>query len=261
MQLHSTVNHLTFPNSLGDAPHADFSGVSFVEPLALVGTIAMLEGQRAAGQQVTFTAPANSNVENYLSRMHYGAALDELGIAHSLRPVRERALGSELLELQKISGEYAGEQVANLVEGKLRDSGADAQIRESLHSAICETVNNVAYHAEVDHGYVAAQSMAGRVLFAIADAGIGLKGSIAKKMVVDDDRNAIELATVANVTSTGEQGRGQGLTDVVETAIGLGGFVVIASGDAIFSYRGDTVTKRGASAPFNGTLIQVSLPV
>lgn len=261
MQFAGSVNPYTFSNNWGDGSIVDFSGATFVEPVALAGTVAVIEDARRTGQQVSFIKPQNQNIANYMSRIGFGAALDSFSVAHDLPSVNARPLDDELLELQSVSGEHGGEQVASLVATKLRDTHADPQVIESLHSAICETVGNIEFHAEVDHGFVVAQTIGRRIYFAIADSGVGLKGSLSKKMLVNDDRNAIELATVANVTATEEVGRGQGLPDVVQTALNARGTVTVATGLAIFTFSGDNVAKRTVNAPFQGTLIQVSLPV
>lgn len=261
MQFAGSVNPYSFSLNWADGSVADFSGVNFVEPVALAGSIAVIERARRDGQQVTFIKPQNINIANYLSRIGFGQALDGLGVSHDLPTVHARDLESELLELQSVTGEFGGEQVAALVANKLHEANVNPAVVESLHSAICETVGNIAFHAGVDHGFVVAQTIGKRIYFAIADSGIGLKASLMTRMPVNDDRNAIELATVANITATNEVGRGQGLPDVVQTALDAGGVINIATGLAIFTYSGDNVAKRTVNAPFQGTLIQVSLPV
>ncbi|WP_221585537.1 hypothetical protein [Microbacterium sp. G2-8] len=197
---------------------------------------------------------------NYLARIGLGAEMERMGVSHDLPSVNARDLSAQLLELQKVQGEHGGEKVAALVADKLHANGTDPAVVEALHNAICETVGNIEFHAEVDGGYAVAQTINGRIIFAIADSGIGLRESLEKRQAVNDDSNAIELATVANISATGEVGRGQGLPETVSTSIAAGGVVHIASGVAIFRYEGDTVTKRTVDQPFEGTVIQVSLP-
>jgi hypothetical protein len=146
---------------------------------------------------------------------------------------------------------------------KLDGSGTDAQVLDTLHSAICELAGNVEWHAQVENGYVAAQTVnrGTKIIFAVADAGRGLKASLESNptLAITDDANAIALAVQPNISATGERGRGQGLSDVVTSATGLGGTVHLASGKSRAVHSSGHVYTESFPGTFAGTIIQVEL--
>lgn len=265
MKIASSVTPFSLSQSLEIDPVGplvlDLSTASFVEPYGLVGVAVLAEQAVSAGREVTFVPPTNPNVRNYLSRMRLGEVLTDLGITHGLPVVNANPLQSELLELQKFSGQGGGEAVATLVFDKLEAVGADNEVRQTLFEAVCEVAGNVDYHANVPHGYVAAQTthQGGKVSFAIADSGQGLMSSLAAFHDISDDAEAIDLAVKEEVSGTGERGRGQGLPTVVSTSVGLNGNVHIASGNARNLHSRNGVNKFVTSGSFPGTAIQVEL--
>ncbi|QPZ39686.1 hypothetical protein [Paramicrobacterium chengjingii] len=265
MQIRNSVNPQSLLASLDPSSTGklviDLSDASFIEPAGLVGIAAIAERARRAARPVNVKTAKDKNVANYISRMNLGTALDGLDVSHDIGEVRARDLSSELLEVSRVSGQHAGEGVAELVYDKLRKANVDGGVCEAFHAAICEVVGNVEFHAAVENCFVAAQTTYGgnKVLFAIADSGQGLRGSLEESMPVNDDENALQLAVTANVSGTGETGRGQGLPDVIETATGLRGKVDVASGKAYSQFSHGNIQKRSQDAPFNGTLIQVEL--
>ena len=279
MQLTNNLNILTFlralPSDSEESLTIDFSGVSFTDPGSVVGVACLADRARADGRQVTFVAPRDNNVCNYLSRMHLGEALDGLGATHNLGRVRENDLRGELLELVKFSGINSGDDLATLVYDKLEGrTDVYPAVAESLQNSIAELSTNVRTHAQVTHGYAMAQTIPSRSLikFAIGDAGIGLKKSLEhnRDQPVLDDENAIGLAVQANITSTGERGRGSGLAEVVSSTVGFGGKVVLASGKAAVRHERTTPEDEDDTLAnvsytyclpnaYNGTIVQAEI--
>lgn len=257
---YSILNALE-PTASQDPLVIDLSSVTFIEPVGLVGLAAVTERARNSGRDVSVLSPTSTNVANYLSRMNFGDTLDELGASHQLPNVRSTPHPTELLELQKFSGEGGGDQVASLVFDKLEAMGVDMDVRLSLYEAICEVATNVEFHAEVPHGYVAAQTthQGSQVMFAIADAGQGLFASLSKVYELADDAAAVTAAVQPEVSGTGIKGRGQGLPAVVSTSAGLYGTVDIASGTARDRHSGGKVFSTKTAGSFPGTIIQVQL--
>lgn len=265
MKIVSNVNPYSLSQALeagtADPLVLDLSEAAFVEPFGLVGVAVLAERAVNSGRQVTFVPPANASVRNYLSRMRLGQVLGDLGITHGLPVVHANPLQTELLELQKFSGQGGGEAVATLVYDKLEAVGADSMVRQTLFEAICEVAGNVDFHAKITHGYVAAQTthQGQKVLFSIADSGQGLRASLSAVRQITDDAEAIDLAVSEEVSGTGETGRGQGLPTVVGTSVGLNGVVHIASGNAKTLHTRTNVIKSVTPGSFPGTAIQVEL--
>jgi hypothetical protein len=90
----------------------DLSAATFVEPAGLVAIAALIDRAVRQGKAVTFVRPDDYGVRNYLSRMHLGDFLDNLGVPHDLPTVNEAPLQDTLLELRPFSTQSDGEALA-----------------------------------------------------------------------------------------------------------------------------------------------------
>ena len=226
----------------------DLANASFIEPAGLVAIAAIADRAAREGKAVEFVRPKDGNVRNYLARMHVSGVLDGLGIAHTLPKVNETPLQDTLLELQKFSDQSDGEALAAVVFDKVMGK-TDAYVPDALYSGICELAGNVCFHAVVEHGFAAAQTIPARncILFAVADGGIGVQKSLESTHAPANATEALLLAIKYGVSGTGEQGRGSGLSDVMDTVGGGLGEYTLVSGDAI-------LVKRSKSTPLVGRL-------
>ncbi len=239
----------------------DLAGAGFVEPAGLVTIAALADRARREGMIVEFTSPNNESVKNYLSRMKLGDILDELGIDHGLPTVRPKPLAEDLLELRKFSSEFDGGELAALVYDKVDGLDVDPQVPVTLQEGLAELAGNVTLHAEVAHGYAAAQTFPNggspQIMFAVADGGRGVSTSLkAGGLAIETDESALRLAVEPGVSGTGEKGRGNGLPDVVSSTVGLAGLFFMTSGHAwLTRKKGITSTEKLLSV-YPGTLIQ-----
>jgi hypothetical protein len=223
----------------------------------LVAIAALIDRAVRNGKSVKLVRPNSFAVRNYLARMHLGTLLDSLGVPHNLPTVAEADLQDTLLELRTFRNQSDGEKLAGLVFDKVFGR-VEAHIPEALHAGLCELAGNVCFHAQVENGFAAAQTIPARgsILFAVADGGIGVKQSLEATHHPADAREALGLAVKYGVSGTGEVGRGSGLSDVMDTvAGGLGRFTII-SGNAILVKRYKVTPKiRTINRPYPGTLI------
>ena len=170
----------------------DLSGVSWLDPLHLVGAAAIAELAAARGSRLQLRG-LRANQAGYASRMHLGAIVERFGGCHDL-PTSERELNrrDSLLEVTELVTGDDVRQLSGLVYDRL--VGHDADIAHALHTALAEIGANVYEHSGTV-GFMAAQTLASqRVLrFAVADAGTGLLGTLADQGA-EDDRMAITMA-------------------------------------------------------------------
>ena len=249
----------------GGGPHGpcvlDLSGRTFFDPADLVRLAVLSEDAVIAGRGVEFIAPDDPDVARYLARMRVGEHLDRLGVRHQLPPVRARDLGNRLVELHRFDQEAGLERLLDaLVETYVADR---LQLVQPLYAALAEIAGNVVDHSGREHGYVALQRYTSRprVEFAVGDSGIGLRARLSQTLPVPDDRTAIVLAAQTHVTTTGQRGRGRGISEVVGITGTHGGTVTLASGRArgVFT-RGDLRPRlEDHTPPQPGTLAHVRL--
>lgn len=242
----------------------DLTETTFVEPCGLVTIAALADRAVREGSEVIFKTPNSFQVRNYLSRMGMTKVLDDLGITHNLPVVNINPLPGDLLELRRFSSQFDGEELAKLVFEKVATSGADAQVPDALHASLCELAANVTTHAQVEHGYAAAQTFgkgnSQRITFAVADGGQGVEAAISSAHSPKDAGEALGLAIKQGVSGTGEPGRGTGLPDVVESTISLGGSFFLMSGSAkLITTSANSVTCENTVSVYPGTLIQAEI--
>ena len=264
LRAQGSLNSRTVAHALTDDSAIDMSSLTFVEPIGLVAAAALSDRAVRDGQPTNFVRPVDFSAGNYCSRMGLKKHFDSLLISNDLPTVAQNPHPDDLLELQKFSSEFDGTQLAQLVYNRVTsiNTEVDAQVPNTLYESLCELASNVTTHAEVTHGYVAAQTYPakGTIVFAVSDSGIGVRQSLAGRYHPANDQEALQLAVQYGVSTTGEGGRGSGLHDVMDSVVGLRGTFTIISGSAKL-----VVTDVGAINPvatpsyFNGTLIQGEL--
>jgi len=92
------------------------------------------------------------------------------------------------------------------------------------------------------------------VLFAVADCGRGLAGTLAVRGATND-REAVELA-LRGVSRLDTPDRGLGLGRMLSLVGRLGGSVSLISGTAVALAGGEVARYRESRTPFGGTLVQ-----
>lgn len=236
------------------------SRLRFAEPSHLVGVAAL--AQRAHLEQRAFAMepPKNAHVARLACRMRLGKALGDLGFADPLGRVRERDLGSELLEVSALGADgSAAADLAALVAEKVRGHGDP--VANALFQSTAEIGQNVEAYAGIT-GYVAAVTVPrnAELLVAVADAGVGLAGTLGPDGDVSDAA-ALQMA-LDGVSSRPGPGRGSGIRLTLKTVADLGGRCFLVSGGAAVTVvRGHAARPRAVRSGFAGTLFQASIPL
>jgi hypothetical protein len=206
----------------------DLGDVTFVLPEGLVAIATFAESIRQSGRTLSVEAPDSTDIANYMSRAHLPQVLDDLGVDHDFEPVRERDLGSSMVELRRFDGVS---EVLSLADGVFEFARPQGERSAAmLHTAVCETGENVTIHSGTQHGYLLAQyyPSSRTFRFAIGDNGIGFFGSL-QTVGAASVEQALEMAGRPGFSATGDPTRGLGISSVREHLIGLGGTLVLAS--------------------------------
>jgi len=150
----NTVNKILRPDQFlrpgehPDAVHIDLSAATFIDPAGLVTIGALVERATRESRPVVFTPPADSSVRNYLSRIGVKHFLAAQFIEHRLPTVVAIPHPEDLLELRHFATEFDGEQLAQVVFGKVSGE-ADVSVPDAIYTSICELAANATTHAEV----------------------------------------------------------------------------------------------------------------
>jgi len=234
----------------------DLTALRWLDPLHLVGvaTHALL-AQRAGSRLLLTGLPENQAY--YAARMHLGRIIELFGGEHDLPEVNERNLHGSLLEIHPLRSPRDVERLSELVY--LRVAEHNEAAARALHLAIGEVGSNVCQHAR-SIGFMAAQTLAERgvLRFAVADAGVGLRATLAP-LGAADDQQAVQLA-LSGERRRREPGRGYGLPSTVRIITELQGELLLASGLAASRVSPAGSMERQLDVAFTGTIFEGSVP-
>jgi hypothetical protein len=253
--------HVAAPTS--SARVVDLRRATFVDPGWLVTIAAVTERAVQEGRKVRFVAPDNGNCATYLARMRLPQHLTRLGIAHGMTAVRENPQGDRLSELRRFDSEDEFDELAGAVQRTFHTHYP--QVARALYRSVHEVASNVLEHSGQSGGYLALQRFdrSGDVAFAVADSGIGLRGSLSKRFDIPDDRTAIVRAALEHVTSRDVPGHGRGIGRVITITGKHAGYVLLASGASrgLFLRGNPNPQLHDLVAPMPGTLAQARLAI
>ena len=220
----------------------------WLQPAHLVGVAAL--AQACAGALRLRVGPTRTS---YAARMHLGVVLSALGAQHELPSVPERARERDLLEVTPLTSADGTRRLAELVRGKVAER--DERAADALYECLTELGANVQEHSGTT-GFAAAQTLVRRreVLFAVADSGRGLAGTLASRGA-RTDAQALQLA-LRGVSRLDAPDRGLGLRTMTGLVDRLGGSLALVSGAASAVAAGPDEQHREARTPFAGTLVQ-----
>ncbi|GAB09932.1 hypothetical protein GOARA_048_01340 [Gordonia araii NBRC 100433] len=236
----------------------DLSSAQFIDSCGLALVAAEAERACKAWRAVRFVAPSKWEIASYLSRMRLGTLLEQLGIDHALPPVNEHYVGPSLLELQHFTPPDV-DSICATIHAAITSEGGSSEDANDFFRAIAEVMVNIE-HSATEGGFAAMQVLPTptnrEITFAIADTGIGLRGSLEPWHSVDDDMDAIRLAFTQGVSGTGER-RGEGLFDLLTRVHRRGGQVHVWSGDVRGRIYADSNEWRydQLTTPYTGTMI------
>lgn len=242
-----------------DGGIVDLRAVDWVRPAVMVGVAALAHRAAGEGRSLEVRAPSRPEPAGYAARMRLGRVLADLGARHDLPDSRERDQREHLIEVSVIDGDPAAARLAELVFRKLRP--VDLTLAKALHGSVAEIGANAPEHSGTV-GFMAAQTLPRRneLLLAVADAGVGIRATLARRGA-DDDERAIELATRERISRFDEPDRGAGLPAAIRLVTGQRGSLYIATGTASIRHFGTTRRYLAAARPFPGTLVEVRIPL
>lgn len=246
----------------------DASDMSFASPLDLAGITAWAARLRDEGSCVRFVLPDDGDLCRYLVRMDLIQHLAVAGVTVSgpAPMVRRADRADVLLEVRRICGpadaERFAEDVYRLAQLHTSDSSAAAGAK-MLGELLDNAITHAASHAGV---YAAAQvhQRVGDLELAVADAGIGIRSHLARNPRFRNltATEALRAALQPGVTGTSEQ-RGNGLPDLLSTASGFGGQLLLRSDDGYAQVMATSTDRKFAAAgqvPGTWAWVHVRLP-
>jgi len=240
-------------------PSIDLRAASWVSPYMLCLIPVLISNVEAVS--VDFSTASN-DAARYASRMHLGSVLDELGVAHCLPTVRESDRSNRLVELTSFSAgdTSAPEKLTQLMQERCDLNGVPADVADEIAGHIYELCNNTVAHAACETAWLCAQSyQQSRLEFVVADAGRGIRASLAgTEFECENHADSITTAVRRRTSSIGRpMHHGVGLSSVLNYTQEMSGMTAVRSGDAIVQFAG--ASYAASTLELSGTIVGCSI--
>jgi hypothetical protein len=274
----------------GDSVVIDLRDVDFVEPAGICGLATLLEYliPRSESVEISLDKSSGRDVAAYLERMDFfrlfGGRISTDADLSSLED-RQRHNPGTLQELVNFQTESEIPGIVQRIAEILETMGYRMRERVDICSTLSEICANAAEHgvagkesgAPAFGAYAAVQAynhvVSGgsrgdrrggeEVIVAIADGGPGIRDTLARNPAnaefTGSDNEALRHAMKMGVSTSGEVGRGGGLTLVSQIAARAGGSLSLRSGSGRVTAYKDRTNSRNVPL-FPGTFVRVSLP-
>lgn len=248
-------------------------GLDWVSPFGLIFLYWYIRDlvDRHDVEKVIVAEPANSDVANYLCRMHVPEAFAD---DHHVdmkeleeRSIRERDLSSQLVELETLRVDHDKEvhrQTERLMEVILRQADVADARKDDLWLTLAEVLSNIQVHSGTQKAALAVQSYENKLRLAFGDGGAGIPARLGDHEEVPEnptDADIIRTAMKRTVTSRPDMG-GTGLSDLREIALDSGSLAIRSGDGQVRVYESDGQPRddhRTDCGRISGTLVGVVL--
>lgn len=244
----------------------DLSGVTFVEPFALIYLGMFLRYHRSQGRRFRVRVPSVQGVRDYLTRQRFWDRFqfDPASLPPDmLRPITSTTSLNNIIDIERRSG--AAEEVADAVVQVLHSESVQVNLG-GVGEMVVELVDNFVQHSL---GPPAAFMMQwfprlDRLELAIGDCGVGIRRSLARNpnyagVAARPHDEAAALALEPGVTGN-VGGGGTGLTEVCDTVRSLGGGMRLSTGDGYVWIHRQGAYRGRMSFDLPGVQVEIFVP-
>lgn len=254
----------------------DFSATTATRPAAMVGLLAVLERQsrQRDGQPLALIPPSSQGVRDCWQVSGLTDALQEF--CHWYEFAGEQAI-PENVPLKPIvrcchfrDASDVERMLSEMEYSFMTALSGYASLLGNVGETFTELTTNVIYHADSNGGFALAQyceyAAGPAIELAVADAGIGIRKSLAKNPDfggIESDCAAIKRAMTDGVTSAGDKYRGFGLGyAAANTQLEPTRSLAIRSGNGIITLSGNgAIQEETSQIAYPGTLISAIMPL
>ncbi len=217
-------------------PDSDLTAVTFVEPFALVYLGMYLRHHNKHGKMFDVVPPHAIGPREYLTRVNFWERFNfdpDFIQWEKLRRLSSTTSFNDIVDIEKTAtiAEDISADVCTIIHANGVRVNADM-----IAEVVSELVDNFAQHSQRSLAACAMQyyPASGRVVFAIGDCGIGLRGSLALNpryayLAQRPHHEAADLAFQPLVSRKLEGGTG--LTEVADAVTAAKGRLLLSTGD------------------------------
>lgn len=217
----------------------DLTELELIDPLLLARLRGLVDLNATAGLQITILPPEKTLARQYLEFMGFASdlpancdcelkSLDVPGSSKILIPIRRLSTQTDVEDLERALGDL---YLAHF-------SGPLARLAEAFTRAVGEISDNATTHGRSSVGvsYVAANRYPKGCILVVGDLGIGIPAHMRRAFPdLQDDGDAIRVATREGKSGTGDPQRGIGYQYVID---GLKNAQIAAGQLRVWSGRG-----------------------
>jgi anti-sigma regulatory factor (Ser/Thr protein kinase) len=243
--------------------HVDLRNVRSVDPFALLLLTLLVLEARERGIAVRFDWPQAPDVRAWMRAMGFfaqvgaSAVLSTGGAGDALQPIAE---------IEDEAG------IGHVIDG-FHDRLAERyplteSSRRTLTAILIELFQNIPHHSNATgqaadpHGLAAMQDDAEAITVAIADKGIGLRGSLGLRPGYEEisDAGALDAILRDGISRFADAGRGGELQRIIGVVRSWDGSFALRSGSALlyFDERGGDIVD---VPPFPGVQLAIRIPL
>jgi hypothetical protein len=198
----------------------DLSDLEMIDPLFLARIRGLIDLSAAAGSHVTILPPKKDLIRKYLEFMRLASdlpsncdcelkSLEVPGSSKILIPIRHLSSTSDVVDLEQALGDL---YLAHF-------SGPLSRLAEAFTRTVGEISDNATTHGKSSAGvsYVAANRYPKGCILVVGDLGVGIPTHMRKAFPeLEDDGDAIRVATREGKSGTGDPQRGIGYQYVID---------------------------------------------
>jgi len=253
----ATVN-LDESNSL-----IDLADITFFEPFALVYLGMYLRHHNSLGRTFMIQLPRARDSRDYLARVNFWERFNfhpDVIRRENLRRFHSTTSFNDILDIENTEG------VAEEISGSVREILRANAVRiatDTIAEVVAELVDNFAQHSQRSLATCALQYYPRdrRVVFAIGDCGVGIRGSLASNrqyayLAEKPHHEAASLAFEPLVSRKPEGGTG--LTEVADAVMAAQGQLRLSTGDGYVIIRNRRKERGQMALDLSGVQIEVS---
>ena len=218
----------------------DLSRVRFVDPYALLLLDLLVREGRDRGLRIDVRRPEAPAVRRWMNTMGFAQA------STSVAPAAPSDGDDALQPIASIDDERNVGTIVDAFERRLAERHPlSEEGRRSLIAIMIELFQNVPHHSNADgsvadpHGIAAMQDYEDALFLAIADRGIGLRGSLALREGYDGttSRQALRSIFDQGVSRFEDPGRGGELQRIARIVRSWDGTLAVRSGTALLYFN------------------------
>lgn len=237
----------------------DFTHCQFIGPVGVVTLGLLRRTSESQGHSLTLRKPVLEKLDHYCS---YSGLYQDFGMGGAPDSSHPKNVTRPLREFREFVPQ---DEIGSIVELVMKTMSLSRTGKTDLQLTLFEVARNVIDHSQSKVGAVLSARLYSekrQVRFAIADAGIGFRGTLASRFGPADDSSALRLVFREGKSSRSmPHNLGQGLAHLSRLIEVTDGELLVQSGSAYLYRRGKNEKIAKSAVSFPGTIVWVKLPI